>query len=353
MFGGNSPEHDVSLHSAESVLANLDRSKYEIVPLAITRDGIWRTGIEPAELHDAPPTPEAAKIEPLSYFAGTTKDARPCDVIFPVLHGPNGEDGTVQGLLELADIPYVGCGVLGSALAMDKEKAKMLLQAAGIPVVDYLVVKKNRWDQEPEAVLSEAAQRIGYPCIVKPANMGSSIGVSKAANREELVARIAEAIAYDSKVVIERFINNRELSCAVLGNDEPAASLVGELVFVANEVLNYEDKYTRPSFHFNAPAAISESMTQQIREQSLLAYRTLELSGLSRVDFFLDRDTDRVFLNEVNTLPGFTHDSIYPKMWDASGLPYPQLLDRLIELALERYQDRERRRTAFTASHEG
>lgn len=362
VFGSRSSEHNVSIHSAESVLANLDSSKYEVVPLAITREGTWLLGVEPAELQKlAEKKPEETATEHgkaialvgdpnrrslLALDSNAQVDTRPFDVIFPVIHGPYGEDGTIQGLLEMADIPYVGCGVLGSALGMDKEKMKMLFQVAGLPIVEYIVTRRHRWERSPETIISEVEQRIGYPCIVKPVNMGSSIGVNKARDAEELAQAITTATHYDSKVLIERFINNREISCAVLGNDEPIASLVGELVFEENKVLDYENKYIHTSFHFQVPAEIPQEMAQNMREQSLLAFRTLDLSGLARVDFFLDRDTNHVYLNEVNTLPGFTDDSIYPKMWDASGLPYPQLLDRLIELALERYQDRKRNRAS-------
>lgn len=356
VFGSPSPEHDVSLHSAASVLANLDRSKYEIIPIAITREGVWLRGVEPTELDEATEKLRAGAVikqsdagalsgKPgifhlLPLISRTSTDTAPFDVIFPVLHGPYGEDGTIQGMLELADIPYVGCGVLGSALGMDKEKMKTLFQFAGLPIVEYMVSKRHQWEQTPEAVISEVEQRIGYPCIVKPVNMGSSIGISKATNAEELAQAITTAAQYDRKVLIEHFINNRELSCAVLGNDEPIASRVGELVFEENRVLDYDEKYIHPSFNFCIPAEIPQDMAQDIRKQSLLAFHTLDLSGLARVDFFLDRDTNRLFLNEVNTLPGFTRDSIYAKMWDADGLRYPQLLDRLIALALERYQDR-------------
>jgi D-alanine-D-alanine ligase len=356
VFGSRSSEHNVSIHSAESVLENLDRSKYEVIPLAITRDGTWLPGVEPIELLKISEKQQAeATIEQsdagtavtkpgthplLAQVNGADSDQKPFDVIFPVLHGPYGEDGTIQGLLEMADIPYVGCGVLGSALGMDKEKMKMLFQLVGLPTVEYMVSKRHQWERSPDAVISEAEQRIGYPCIVKPVNMGSSIGISKATNTEELSQAITTAALYDNRVLIERFINNREISCAVLGNDEPITSLVGELVFEEKRVLDYEEKYIHPTFRFCVPAEIPESLAQDIREKSLLAFRTLDLSGLARVDFFLDRDSERLFLNEVNTLPGFTDDSIYPKMWAASGLPYPQLLDRLIALALERYQDR-------------
>lgn len=362
IFGSRSCEYDVSLNSATSVIENLDTNKYEVVPLAITREGTWLLGTKPAELQAI----EENKSKPesltqsqavaligdpnvrhlLALESGKQVDIEPLDVIFPVLHGPYGEDGTIQGLLEMADIPYVGCGVLGSAIGMDKEITKKLFQCVGIPIIDYLVYRRHEWEQSPEMVMSAVEQQIGYPCIVKPVNMGSSVGVSKASDREALNLAMTTAALYDRKIIIERCLNIREISCAVLGNDEPISSLVGEYVTEEDTFLDFEGKYIHPSFHFDVPANISQELAQEIRQKSLLAYRTLDLSGLARVDFFLDRNSQRLYINEVNTLPGFTTASVYPKMWIASGLSYPHLLDRLIELALERYQDRKRNRTS-------
>lgn len=360
VFGSRSCEYDVSLKSAASVIANLDTDKYEVVPLAITRQGKWLLGVEPAELQAIGENKrERERLEQSKAVAlvgnpnvcslvalGNCKqdDVKPLDVIFPVLHGPYGEDGTIQGLFEMADLPYVGCGVLGSAVGMDKEIMKMLFQAVGLPIIDYLVYRRREWERSPETVISTVEQQLGYPCVIKPVNMGSSVGVGKANDREALEQAITTAALYDSKIIIEHCLNIREISCAVLGNDEPIASLVGELVAEEDTLLDYEKKYINPSFRFEVPASIPQELAQEVRQKSLLAYRTLDLSGLARVDFFLDRDNQRLYINEVNTLPGFTEASIYAKMWNASGLSYPQVLDRLIELALERYKERQQRR---------
>ncbi|MBO0795268.1 MAG: D-alanine--D-alanine ligase [Ktedonobacteraceae bacterium] len=361
IFGGRSCEHDVSLHSAASILANLDTNKYEVIPLGITREGTWLLGVTP----DKMPTPaektgeqENRQPDKAAVLAGDAKvydllaleDGKPVgtgplDVIFPVLHGPYGEDGTIQGLFEMAGLPYVGCGVLGSALGMDKEKMKMLFQAIHLPVIPYLVYKHRQWEQAPETILLAVEQELGYPCIVKPVNMGSSIGVSKAEDRKTLEQAIAQAVEYDTKIIIERWLNVREVSCAVLGNEEPEISLVGELVTEV-EMLHYEGKYLQPAFNFTVPAAIPRPQTEELLRMAKQAFLVLDLSGLARVDFFLDRNDGRIYINEVNTLPGFTQDSVYPKLWSASNLPYPQLLDRVIKLALERHQDRQRLRTS-------
>ncbi len=363
VFGSRSCEYDVSLNSAASVLAELDRDKYEVIPLAITRQGTWLLGVEPAELHAIGDNKrEQERLEQSKAVAlvadphghhllalgsgGEQLGIKPLDVIFPVLHGPYGEDGTIQGLLEMADIAYVGAGVLGSAVGMDKEIMKRLFESAGLPIIDYLVSRRRQWEQSPETVISAVEQRLGYPCIVKPGNMGSSIGISKASDRQTLKHAITTAAQYDNKVIIERCLNIRELSCGILGNDEPMTSLVGEFAAKSSTLLDYEGKYIDLTYHFDVPATISQELAQEIRQKSLLAFRTLNLSGLARIDFFLDRDSQRLYINEVNTLPGFTQKSVYPKLWAASGWSYAHLLDRLIELALERYQDRQRNRTS-------
>jgi D-alanine-D-alanine ligase len=361
IFGGRSCEHDVSLHSAASILANLDTKKYEVIPLGITREGTWLLGVTPDEMQTpAEKTGEQEKRQPdkavvlagdakvyevLALEDGEPVGTGPLDVIFPVLHGPYGEDGTIQGLFEMVDIPYVGCGVLGSALGMDKEKMKMLFQAIHLPVIPYLVYQRRQWEQAPETILLAVEQELGYPCIVKPVNMGSSIGVSKAEDRKTLEQAIAQAAEYDTKIIIERWLNVRELSCAVLGNEEPKTSLIGELV-TEMTLLDYDAKYLHPGFHFDVPAHIPQTLAEEVFYMSKQAFLVLDLSGLARVDFFLDRNDGRIYINEVNTLPGFTQDSVYPKLWSANNLPYPKLLDRLIELALERHQDRQRLRTS-------
>ncbi len=362
IFGGRSGEHEVSLASATSILANLDKDKYEIVPIAITHWGSWLLGTEPAKLlateqsvdtinenaHTTAVTltgdPSLRRLIPLQDNEQLQNNGA-LDVIFPVLHGTYGEDGTLQGLLEMANIPYVGCGVLGAALGMDKEKMKMVFQSVGLPIVDYLVYRRNQWERSPETILDTIEQRLGYPCFVKPVNLGSSVGINKAHDRSELEHAIQIAAAYDRKIIIEHGINCRELECAVLGNDEPLASVVGEVI-ASNEFYDYNAKYIDNKSQTLIPANLPQPIAEEVRRQAITAFVSLDLSGLARVDFFLDKDTQQVYINEVNTMPGFTQISMYPKLWEASGLSYSQLLDRLIELAVERYEDKQRNRTS-------
>jgi D-alanine-D-alanine ligase len=361
VFGGRSGEHEVSLASATSVMANLDKEKYDVVPIGITKEGSWLLGVAPPQLLSAEQS--ASHEEGLEQSTAVTLTGDPSlrrliplrgseqlgiegalDVVFPVLHGTYGEDGALQGLLEMANVPYVGCGVLGSALGMDKEKMKMIFSSVGLSVVEALTYRRNEWERSPEEILDAVEQRLGYPCFVKPVNLGSSVGVNKAHNRDELAHAIRVAAEYDRKVIIERGINCRELECSVLGNDEPIASVVGEVV-PSNEFYDYNAKYIDGKSHVIIPAAIPQATAEQVRRWAVQAFTALDLSGLSRVDFFLEKETGQVYINEVNTIPGFTQISMYPKLWEASGLPYAQLLDRLIELALERHDDRQRNRT--------
>jgi D-alanine-D-alanine ligase len=267
------------------------------------------------------------------------------DVIFPVLHGTYGEDGTLQGLLEMANVPYVGCGVLGAALGMDKEKMKMVFEAVGLPGVGYLVYRRNEWERSPETIMDAIEQRLGYPCFVKPVNLGSSVGINKAHDRAELARGIDVAAEYDRKIIIERGIDCRELECAILGNDEPIASVVGEVV-ASNEFYDYNAKYLDYQSQVIIPADIPQAAAKEVRRQAVKAFQALDLSGLARVDFFLEKESERDYINEVKTMPGFTQISISHKLWEASGLPYAQLLDRLIELAIERHLDKQRNRTS-------
>ena len=357
VFGGRSREHEVSLHSSSSVISHLDREKYEVIPIAITQTGAWLPGIEPQQLLAAEKSEQKSEdvAQTNAVALSGSSDARdllpfqnkeqieggPLDVIIPVLHGPYGEDGTIQGLFEMADIPYVGCGVLGSALGMDKEKMKILFRAEGLPVLEASTFKRKQWERSPETVVEAIEQQVGYPCVVKPVNLGSSVGISWVADHSALTEAINVAAECDSKIIVERALNMRELSCAVLGNDEPEASYIGELV-TDKAMLNYDAKYVHHGFHFVVPAEIPQSLSDDLRRMSIQAFQTLDLSGLARVDFFLDRDSGKIYLNEVNTLPGFTDASIYAEMWKATGLSYEQVLDRLIELALERHEDRRR-----------
>jgi D-alanine-D-alanine ligase len=362
VFGSRSCEYDVSLHSAEAVLANLDTNKYDVVPIAITKEGAWLLNVTPEELHVLDEKPDEKKhiqqekaivlagdptVRDL-LMVGNGKKATPLDVVFPVIHGPYGEDGTIQGLLEMADIPYVGGGVLGSAIGMDKEKMKIIFQSINLPMIDYLTYRYTRWAREPETILTEIEQKLGYPCIVKPVNMGSSIGVTRADDREALRRSITEAAEYDNKIMVERCLNIREISCSVLGNEEPATSPLGEIVNEENVVNDYDLKYVHPTFRLDIPpAGISPQMTEDILRMAKQAFLALELSGLARVDFFVDRNDQRIYINEANTMPGFTSSSVYASLWAAANLPYPQLLDRLIELALERHQQRQRLRRTY------
>lgn len=359
IFGGRSGEHDVSLASAQSVMANLDPNKYEVMPIGITPSGSWLLGAEPAQLRAARQgaapeqstevtltgDPTLRRLIPVQSNEPLQNNGA-LDVIFPVLHGTYGEDGTLQGLLEMANVPYVGCGVLGAALGMDKEKMKMVFQAISLPVGPYLVYRRNEWERTPEKILDTIEQQLGYANFVKPVNLGSSVGVSKAHDRVELEHAMQVAAEYDRKIIIEKGINCRELECAVLGNDEPIVSVVGEIV-ASSEFYDYNAKYIDNKSQSFIPADLPQQTADEVRRQAIQAFLALDLSGLARVDFFLERETNKVYINEVNTMPGFTQISMYPKLWEASGLPYNELLDSLIELAIERHDDRQRNKTTL------
>jgi D-alanine-D-alanine ligase len=357
LFGGRSGEHDVSLVSAASVMKALDTTKYEIVPIGITRDGHWRVGsgavqLLPQVLESGEPVtpsvdPAGPKLLPITRST-LTMDSRPqIDVVFPVLHGTFGEDGTVQGLFELADLPYVGAGVLASAAGMDKDVMKRLFRDAGLPVVPWESVLRSDWENNPAAVRKRIEKRLRYPLFVKPANLGSSVGISKVHRRRELPAGLNLAAQYDRKILVEKAVDAREIECSVLGNDAPQASVPGEVVPV-NEFYDYEAKYIKEGSELIIPAPLTPRQTKQVQEIAVRAFQAIDGAGMARVDFLLDRKTGRVYLNEINTIPGFTSISMYPKLWEASGVPYSQLLDRLIELALERHA--EKSHTRFTYS---
>ena len=362
IFGGRSGEHEVSLASARSVMAAIDHSKYQIIPVGITRTGRWLTAGDPLALLSAgtsdPPadesavglttTPTAAGRE---LVPGATGARFPqVDVVFPVLHGPFGEDGTVQGLLELAGAPYVGCGVLASSLAMDKIAARAAFAAHGLPQVDYRAVKRSDWESRPDTVLTILEAGLSYPMFVKPANLGSSIGVSKARDREGLLAALDEAARYDRRLLVEEAVPHaREIECSVLGNDRPIASVPGEVV-PSNEYYDYAAKYIDGQSQLLIPAPIPAGAAARVRELAVQAFLAVDGAGLARVDFLMNGETGEIFLNELNTLPGFTAISMYPKLWEASGIPYPELLDRLIELAVERHADKARSLTTYAAA---
>lgn len=372
IFGGRSGEHEVSIASAASVLNALDHEKYEVVPIGVTHDGRWLAGAEPRRLtqgatmeDDAATHPEVLSVaitgdptrqglvrsQPSDDAEADARISRPFDIVIPVLHGTYGEDGTLQGLLEMAGVAYAGSGVLGSALGMDKEKAKLVFRAAGLPVVDWLTVRRYEVERDAEAVCDQIEARFPYPVFVKPANLGSSVGVGKAHDRAELRVALATALEYDRKAIIEPAVKCRELECGVLGNDEPLASVVGEIV-PEREFYDYRAKYLDNTSRLYIPADLPPETAASLRQMAVAAFLTLDLSGLARVDFFLDKDSGALYLNEVNTMPGFTQISMYPKLWEASGVPYPELLDRLIQLGLERQRDRLRNRTAFDPTTE-
>ncbi|HEY6361076.1 MAG TPA: D-alanine--D-alanine ligase family protein [Vicinamibacterales bacterium] len=351
IYGGKSGEHEVSVASAASIIKHLDRSKYEPVPVRIEKDGRWTLGaaaptaISAADVHQQQRarTDALEVVEPSKAVAGTG-----LDVIFPVLHGPFGEDGTVQGLLELANVPYVGAGVLGSAVGMDKAVMKTLFAAAGLPIVPHLVVVRREWARDAGTVTARIANELKYPVFVKPANLGSSVGISKAKSDQDLVAAMELALQFDRKIVIEAAVPNaREIECAVLGNDEPQASVPGEIV-PSREFYDYEAKYLDDGSKPLIPAPLTDTQVREVQRLSIEAFRAVDGAGMSRVDFLLNGHTGAMYLNEVNTIPGFTTISMYPKMWEASGLNYSDLIDRLITLALERHAEKQQLRTSIT-----
>jgi len=342
LYGGRSAEHQVSVVSARSVMEALDPGRFEVVPIAITRDGAWLLpDRSPLELTASEGT--LPEVEP----AGRELAVRPeegvggVDVVFPILHGPFGEDGTVQGLFELADLPYVGSGVLASALAMDKAMAKVVLAQAGLPQAPYLVVPERDWRADPDRVAAEVEGRLAYPVFTKPARLGSSIGISKVKIPDGLAAGLADAFAHDTKALVEQGVVARELECGVLGNDAPEASVVGEVV-PGHEFYDFEAKYLDESLKLEIPAPVPGAVRDRVRELSLRAFQALDCEGFARVDFFYEEATGRVLLNEVNTIPGFTPKSMFPMLWGASGLSYPDLVARLVDLAVERHAARRR-----------
>ena len=355
IFGGRSGEHEVSLASAASVLAAIDLARYDVVPMGITRDGQWLVGGDPlralAEAAGVPlalppgvPAPNASSRQTLARVATAgglpAGTAASLDVMFPLVHGPYGEDGTLQGLLELADVPYVGAGVLASAVGMDKATMKAVFRAHALPVVPHLVLRDHEWRGEPGAWRQRIAETLGYPCFVKPANLGSSVGISKVMAEGALEAAVETAFGYDRKILVERGVIGREIEVSVLGNDEPEASVPGE-VLPGREWYDYEAKYTDGIAKLLIPAPLSPGLTAEFRRLAVAAFRAIDAAGLARVDFFLDTD-DQIWVNEINTIPGFTRFSAYPRLWEASGLSYRALVDRLIALALERHARKRR-----------
>jgi len=350
LFGGRSGEHEVSLNSAQSIFKAIDRTRYNVETIGINRQGQWFWGVLPETLiKEGFPSAEQTHqvtlvIDPTNpHFMAldgyTLPNQGQFDLVFPVMHGPYGEDGTLQGLLEMANVPYVGSGVLGSSLGMDKDRMKSVFTEKGLPQARYLTFLRSDLLSRRETSLNEIEMKIGYPCFVKPANLGSSVGISKAHTREELSEALNVATVFDRKVVVEANINGQEIEVAVLGNDTPKASVPGE-VKPAHEFYTYEAKYSNIGSSLLIPAPLDESIVSQLKEMAIEAFRSVEASGLSRVDFFVTPENE-IFLNEINTLPGFTEISMYPKLWEASGIPYSELINRLISLGLERFQDKQ------------
>ena len=384
LFGGRSGEHEVSLLSAASVLNAIDKAKYEVVPIGISKQGRWLATAESQKLLKGeqhvenprhlragdpeqtpgaavlargdsvlvPPEPRGERHSLIPFESNPTARQRPAhqaidvDVIFPVLHGTFGEDGTIQGLLELAGIPYVGAGVLGSAAGMDKDVMKRLFAAAGLPIVKHVTALRREWERQPTKVKKQIESKLKYPVFVKPANLGSSVGISKAHDGKELGPAMDLAAGFDRKIVIEEGVGGkkkkaREIECSVLGNDDPQASIPGEIVPV-KEFYDYAAKYLDEGSELVIPAKLTKSLVKQVQQMAIAAFKAVDCSGLARVDFLLDPTTNKLYLNEINTMPGFTSISMYPKLWAASGLEYPKLIDRLIDLALERADDKTR-----------
>jgi D-alanine-D-alanine ligase len=350
LFGGRSGEHEVSLASAASVIRGLDPDKYEAVPIGITKEGHWLIGagaqkMLPEVLRGGQRVmmtadPTDAALVPLDRSGGGTR----LDVVFPVMHGTFGEDGTIQGLLDLAGLPFVGAGVLGSAIAMDKDVAKRLLQAAKIPVVPWVAVPRTQWEKNPAGVEQAVENEFQYPVFVKPATLGSSVGMTKVHSREELAPALNLAAEFAQKILVERAMVAREIEVSVLGNSEPAASVPGEIV-PHREFYDYAAKYLEEGTQLLIPAKLKPAQVEKFQKLAVDAFRALELSGMARVDFFLEKAGGKIYLNEANTIPGFTSISMYPKLWEASGIPFRDLIDKLIELALE--QHREKARTKY------
>jgi D-alanine-D-alanine ligase len=381
LFGGRSGEHEVSLLSAASVLNAIDKKKFDVVPIGIDKSGKWVTdshaerllGAKPAPASTdspkhlragdpestpgaallargegiiVPPMPSADSFVPFHRDSGSTDSSINVDVIFPVLHGTFGEDGTIQGLLELADIAYVGAGVLGSAAGMDKDVMKRLFQAAGLPIVKHVTILRTAWERDPKKARKQIEGKLKYPLFVKPANLGSSVGISKAHDGKELGPAIDTAASYDRKIVIEQGVGGkkekaREIEVSVLGNDDPQASVPGEIVPSA-EFYDYAAKYLDEGSKLLIPAKLSKSETKKVQQMAIDAFKAVDCSGLARIDFLMDPKSGKLYVNEINTMPGFTAISMYPKLWAATGVDYPSLITRLIELALERHREKQR-----------
>ncbi|MBA7576749.1 D-alanine--D-alanine ligase [Candidatus Atribacteria bacterium 1244-E10-H5-B2] len=363
IFGGKSGEHEVSFCSASSIIKAIDKDKYTVVPIGITKEGRW---ISP---QDSELALQSGRIEGkntvilLNDSSGRallriddnqrldkSSALERLDLIFSVLHGPYGEDGTVQGLLELADIPYVGAGVAASAISMDKDLMKIIFKQRDLPILKWMTIKRKEWQKDKEKILSLIQNGFEYPLFVKPTNLGSSVGITKVHKKEELEKAIDLASSYDRKILIEEGLEEvREIECSVLGNDEPRASVVGEIK-PAGEFYDYDSKYIDKETQLIVPADLPDRVSQEVQEIALLAFKAVDAAGMARVDFFVSKKENKIYLSEINTIPGFTSVSMYPRLWEASGIPYSDLIDQLIQLALERYQDKKQNKISYDES---
>jgi D-alanine-D-alanine ligase len=363
IFGGRSGEHEVSFCSASSIIKAIDKDKYTVVPIGITREGRWISpqgselalqsgrieGKNTVILLNDPSGRALVHIDNNQKLDKSSASER-LDVIFSVLHGPYGEDGTVQGLLELADIPYVGAGVAASAISMDKDLMKIIFQQRDLPILKWMTIKRKEWQKDKEKILSLVQDDFEYPLFVKPTNLGSSVGITKVHEKEELEKAIDLASSYDRKILIEKGLEEaREIECGVLGNDEPRASVVGE-VKPAGEFYDYDSKYIDKETQLIVPADLPDGVSRKVQEIALRAFKAVDAAGLARVDFFVSKKENKIYLSEINTIPGFTSVSMYPRLWEASGVSYPDLIDQLIQLALERHQDKNQNKISYDES---
>lgn len=354
LFGGRSAEHEVSIASAASVIRALDTQKYDVLPIGISKEGRWLVGDGAQKLLAdtirkgrhvlLPPEPGTTSLMRYAEEEGGTP--LQVDVVFPVLHGTYGEDGTLQGLLELANVPYVGCGVLASSVGMDKEVQKRLYENAGLPVVKYLSVQRSQWEREKDTVIENVKRQFHPPIILKPATLGSSVGITKAHEWNEVAEGIDLAAEFAAKILVERAVDAREIEVAVLGNEDPQASVPGEII-PHREFYDYTAKYTEEGTQLIIPAPLKPRQIKKLQNYAVRAFQAIDGSGMARVDFFLEKESGRMYLNEINTIPGFTSISMYPRMWEASGVSYRELIDRLIELALEKHRDKQRTRYSY------
>lgn len=353
LFGGKSAEHEISLRSAKNVIEAIDRDKYNPVLIGIDKKGNWLLNENSSILLNADDdatislNPESDAVALIPQSAGKISNFnkagfnKSIDVVFPILHGPFGEDGTIQGLLKLANVPFVGAGVLGSAVGMDKDIMKRLLRDAGLPIGKFITLRQ----EEEVPTFDEVMEKLGMPCFVKPANLGSSVGINKASNPEQYEKAVAEAFEYDSKIIIEEFIDGREIECAILGNEDPKASVVGEISF-SDSFYSYDAKYLDDDgYRIDIPAKIDQEVQTQVQDIAIRTFKVLSCEGFARVDVFLTKD-NQIIVNEINTIPGFTKISMYPKLWEASGVSYPELISRLLELAIQRFEKEKRIKTS-------